>query len=146
MENRETAAGQAASKPAKRMSLDQLLESGKAQVADLVEAQLRVGASPFGKGTRFLSRDGNFCVRAEDENGDRYVIETKLRPRYQDMYQQIYADLRREEDALREQGSDKKVIIIVCRNAPSELVVKAAKENPDIRIFRFFLEYDLMKL
>ncbi len=146
MDNIEAAAATEAKKPAKRMSLDQLLESGKAQVADLVEAQLRVGASPFGKGTRFLSRDGNFCVRAEDENGDRYVIETKLRPRYQDMYQQIYADLRREQDALRQQASDKKVIIIVCSNAPSELVVKAAKENPDIRIFRFFLDYDLMKL
>ena len=145
MENRETAAGQAASKPAKRMSLDQLLESGKAQVADLVEAQLRVGASPFGKGTRFLSRDGNFCVKAEDENGDRYVIETKLRPRYQDMYQQIFADLRRENDSLKAQGKENKVIVIVCSNDPSNLVKQAAQENRDIRIYRFFLEYNVMR-
>lgn len=127
------------------MSLDQLLESGRAQVADLVEAQIRVGRAPFGKGMRFVSRDGNFCVRAEDENGDLYVIETKKRPKYQDMYQQIYADLRRESDLLKAQGSENKVIVIVCSNEPSTLVKQAARENPDIRIFRFFLEYDLRK-
>ena len=142
MENRDTVPTKSSGK---RMSLDQLLESGKAQIADLVEAQIRVGADPFGKGMRFISRDGNFCVKAEDENGDLYVIETKKRSKYQDMYQQIYADLRREMDVLKEQGRENKVIVIVCSNEPSTLVKQAAQENRDIRIYRFFLEYDLMK-
>ena len=94
---------------------------------------------------RFISRDGNFCVKAEDENGDVYIIETKKRPKYQDMYQQIFADLRRENDSLKAQGKENKVIVIVCSNDPSNLVKKAAQENQDIRIYRFFLEYDLMR-
>lgn len=145
MENRENTPGTDVKAAGKRMSLDQLLESGMAQVADLVEAQIRVGRDPFAKGMRFISRDGNFCVKAEDENGDIYVIETKQRPKYQDMYQQIFADLRREMDILKEQGRENKVIVIVCSNDPSTLVKQAAQENADIRIYRYFLEYDLMK-
>ena len=145
MENRDTVPGTDTKASGRRMSLDQLLESGKAQVADLVEAQIRVGRAPFGKGMRFVSRDGNFCVKAEDENGDLYVIETKKRPKYQDMYQQIYMDLRRETDLLKQQGRENKVIIIVCSNDPSNLVKQAASENADIRIYKFFLEYDLVK-
>lgn len=145
MENRETVPENTAKTAGKRMSLDQLLESGKAQVADLVEAQIRVGNDPFAKGMRFISRDGNFCVKAEDENGDVYIIETKKRPRYQDMYQQIFADLRRENDLLKAQGHSNKVIIVVCSNDPSNLVREAARDNPDIRIFKFFLEYNLMR-
>ena len=145
MENRETVPENAAKTAGKRMSLDQLMESGKAQVADLVEAQIRVGNDPFGKGMRFISRDGNFCVKAEDENGDVYIIETKKKSKYQDMYQQIFADLRRENDSLKAQGKENKVIVIVCSNDPSNLVKQAAQENRDIRIYRFFLEYNVMR-
>lgn len=145
MENRETVPEKAAKASGKRMSLDQLLESGKAQVADLVEAQIRVGNDPFAKGMRFISRDGNFCVKAEDENGDVYLIETKKRTKYQDMYQQIFADLRKENDLLKAQGRENKVVVVVCSNDPSTLVKEAARDNPDIRIFKFLLEYDLMR-
>jgi putative NIF3 family GTP cyclohydrolase 1 type 2 len=129
----------------RNLPMGRLMEKGLLQTADLVENLLKRGRKPFFEPMRFIDRDGNYSLRAEAEDGDLYIIETKKRPQFQDMYQQIYDDLRAEKERLKEQGSEKMVRVIVCTNDPSSLVLEAAAEDPAVEIYNMFPEFQYFK-
>lgn len=129
----------------RNLPMGRLMEKGLLQTADLVETLLKRGRKPFFEPMRYLDRDDNYSVRAEAEDGDLYIIETKKKPQFQDMYQQIYDDLGREKQRLKEEGTEKMVRVIVCTNAPSDLVLQAAAEDPAVEIYNLYPEFQLFK-
>lgn len=114
-------------------------------IADLTEYSLRQGMNPFMQLMRYASRNGDWNVAAVDSSDNIYVIETQQNPEYQDMLQQIEADVSHYRTRMQKHKDKRKIYVYVCTNRPSEELQEAAEDDPDIQIFNYRVRFQQVR-
>jgi hypothetical protein len=112
------------------------------ELADYIAAQLKAGRYIFGVPMQLCEQDESGKVIALDREDNIYVIETKLRPEYQDFYDQVKADRAAERKRISKGADERKVYGLVCTMQPSELLVAAAQKDTGIRIYRYCIYFE----
>jgi hypothetical protein len=119
--------------------------AGAAQVsglADYIAGQLKNGRYIFGVPMQLCEQDETGKLIAMDREDNIYVIETVLRPEYEDLYDQVRADRSEQRKRIAKDAGERKVYGIVCTDAPSELLIAAAKKDTGIRIYRYYICFE----
>lgn len=111
------------------------------RLADLVEYSLRRGEEPFVQRMKYAGRDGDWNVVAVDSDDNIYIIETEKKPEYEDMIQQIRADVAHYRTRMQKKADERLIYVYVCTNHPSKPVRKEAFENRDVRIFNYRVRF-----
>ncbi len=114
-------------------------------IADLAEYSLRQGMNPFLQLMRYASRDNDWNVVAVDSFDNIYIIETQQNPKYADMIQQIKADVDHYRTRMQKRKDKRKIFVYVCTNHPSEELLEAAEDDPDLKIFNYRVRFRLQK-
>ena len=114
-------------------------------IADLTEYSLRQNMNPFLQLMRYASRNGDWSVAAVDSFDNIYIIETQLNPAYADMMEQIRADVDHYRTRMQKRKDKRKIYVYVCTNHPSEELLEAAEDDPDLKIFNYRVRFRLEK-
>ena len=111
------------------------------RLADLVEFSLRRGEEPFVQRMKYTGRDGDYHVVAVDSDDNIYIIETELKPEYEDMVQQVQADVDHYRARMQKKADERMTYVYVCTNHPSKPIRKEAYENRNVRIFNYRVKF-----
>lgn len=110
-------------------------------LADIIAGKIKQKQNIFGLPLILCETDGKGKLTALDREDNIYVIETALRPEYDDWYQQVFADMAEEKRRIQKKANERSVYAIVCTNEPSELLKAAVEKEPGIRIYRVDLSF-----
>lgn len=110
-------------------------------LADIIAGKIKQKQNIFGLPLTLCETDGKGRLTALDREDNVYVIETALRPEYDDWYQQVFADMAEERRRIRKKANERSVYAIVCTNESSELLKAAVEKDPGIRVYRVDLSF-----
>lgn len=111
-------------------------------LSDMIEGKLKNGQNIFGLPLKLCEKDETGKIVAVDREDNIYVIETNLRPEFEDFYQQVREDMNVEKRRIGKGADLRKVYGIVCVDQPSELLMAAAKKQSELRIYRYDVTFE----
>lgn len=111
-------------------------------LSELIEGKLKNGQNIFGLPLKLCEKDETGKLTALDREDNIYVIETSLRPEFEDFYEQVRVDMNAQKRRIAKGAAGRKVYGIVCVNQPSELLVAAAEKESGLRIYRYDITFE----
>ena len=111
-------------------------------LSDMIEGKLKNSQNIFGLPLKLCEKDETGKIVALDREDNIYVIETNLRPEFEDFYQQVREDMNVEKRRIGKGAELRKVYGIVCVDQPSELLMAAAKKQSELRIYRYDVTFE----
>ena len=128
-ESMETAAGRT---PVRQ---EESLPSIAPVLAGIIEQKLKQKQNIFGLPLTLCESDGQGKLTALDQEDNIYMIETVVRHEYEDMQEQVMADMAAAKSRIREGGTERRVYAIVCTDQMTDALKAFAEAERGVRLF-----------
>ena len=126
----------------KEMLREQNVLATSLMLSAIIEQKLRQKQDIFGLPLTLRESDGQGKLVTLDQEDNIYIIETVVRPEYDDFKEQVLEDMAAEQRRTCSGAAAGKIYAVICTDQPTASLKALAESEKGFRLFRFDVVFD----